>query len=338
MRSTISDINGTLYCNLYNYENTFCWFLSVLHKLHSSRTLNEILKNSDVDNELLKPLKMYSNLTRDNYIKVYDDIKYWFEYAYQYVFNESSRRGHDSVIGLYYLYLPLIHHYYRDRFQDIINELNIEYINSVESTIHSAIYDRPIVNNPDTIYEYYKEMVNDDSYCCKVSSPFCCGILTISPNKDNKNLHAICLIKTVDKYVVLDDQNAQKDICQYIKEHSPNHLYSIVIKDISDKDAQELNQYLSNNRITSQFNSTVYGYKLKDIVITGGELDKYNILTYVALVSLVIVLIYVAVIGIIYINKYDKLSKKYNEITSSRQTFIPNTNLRKTFERHFVRL
>ena len=332
MQSTISDINGTLYCNLYNYENTFCWFLSVLHKLHSSRTLNEILRNNNVDNELLKPLKMYSNLTRDNYIKVYDDIKYWFEYAYQYVFNESSRRGHDSVIGLYYLYLPLIHHYYRDRFQDIINELNIEYINSVESTIHSAIYDRPIVNNPDTIYEYYKEMVNDDSYCCKVSSPFCCGILTISPNKDNKNLHAICLIKTVDRYVdktvdkyfVLDDQNAQKDICQYIKEHSPNHLYSIVIKDISDKDAQELNQYLSNNRITSQFNSTVYGYKLKDIVITGGS-NAHSVLYWVTISVAIIIFI---IIILIFTIKYDK-------IINSRQTLTQNTYTRylhKVFE------
>lgn len=342
MRDIVKDINGTLYCNLYNYENVFCWFLSTLHKLHSSRTLNGRLNQESIfsDDNLLRPLQIYATLRTDNYVEVYEQIKQWFEYAYQYVFHEDSRHGHDPTIAFYYIYLPLIHYHFKDNFQDIINELNIEYINTVESTIHSTIYNRPITHHPETFYDYYIEMINDKSYSCRSDykenykedhgdgydsysysissstnfnefSDFTAGIFTVSPNKNDNNLHAIAIVKTNSGYTIIDDHNAQKSLAEYIGIHAPHHLYMLTIKDISANEVGKINEYLRQNNIQEQFWSTVYGYKimfeqkiipraisynnepkveeLSYSIINGGRLR--NIICYILLVIFIVIVL-----------------------------------------------
>lgn len=323
MQNIIEDTNGTLYCNLYNYENTFCWFLSTLHKLHSSKTLNKALNQADItEDNLLRPLQIYATLRRDNYVEVYEQIKLWFEYAYQYVFHEDSRHGHDPTVAFYYIYLPLIHHHFRSNFQDIINELNVEYINTVESTIHSTIYNRPVTKYQETFYNYYIQMINDNNYKCRSHSMsndfvnFTAGIITVSPNKGNNNLHAITMIKTKSNYVILDDHNAQKDLAEYIKIHSPNHLYTLTIKDISSSEINRVNIYLHQNGIQEQFWSTVYGYKIKfeqkhKPKILGGSI-KNNILIFILGFILIILIIIIIVMK----------NKKINNLLN-----IPNKQL-----------
>lgn len=318
MQGVIKDSKGTSYYD-FDYKNGYGWFMPILHKLHSSKTLNRLVSGGVIQHELLEPLRIYASLNENNYATIDKAIKNWLTKGY------LTEDNHDSSSVLYYYYLPVIHEFYKNKFQDIIDELNIEYINTIETTIRDNIYTNIIRNNnnrceSDKIYTYYMNMISDKNYKTKSEfvdlgkddsisyvifkdakyknfSKFTAGILIIGPNMHNTNLYSICMVKTELDYVILDGSNSRMNLISYIYTHRMNN---IVIKDISNNEVCNLNSYLKALRIEDQIEPTVFGYKLifrngDSNYMSGlsGGIANRKILFYIFIIFIVIVVIIV---------------------------------------------
>lgn len=264
MQDIVVDINGVIYCNLFNHNNKFCWFISTLHKMHSSKSLNKLLLcDTNIPNDsLLTPLKIYAGITDSNYVKVYNDIKKWLNEAYDRVFSKFVKCGYEYRILIKRYYIPIIYQRYERHFCTIIGELNPYFLHSIDSCVQ--VTGLPVINDwdkMDIVNEYYENMVSSDIYKKSITDykidsikqpTFVVGILMLNLISCSGG-HAVVLIKTNTGYVVLDDQSEQKTLIEYVKSHIPYHLCSIDIIGLSDNDVNELNQYLSYGGINKSF-------------------------------------------------------------------------------------
>lgn len=65
--------NNTYHISIYNYENKFCYWVSILQRLHTSPTLNNLvlndptidINNEDINSQLMLPVKIYASLDAD---------------------------------------------------------------------------------------------------------------------------------------------------------------------------------------------------------------------------------------------------------------------------------
>lgn len=151
MKSIVKDANGILYCNLFNYNNSVCPLIATIQKLHSSKTLNFLLGYTDVPyNDLLYPLKVYMKLDEYNCVKIYNEIRDWFTYAYDKLFCDPAKIGEYDIDDLLrHYYLPIIYKLcviHLIDFKKIINELNVKLIMYCNMTEDPKNLENPILN------------------------------------------------------------------------------------------------------------------------------------------------------------------------------------------------
>lgn len=227
MISSVRSVNDTKHIALHNYDNSFCYHISNLQRLHCSPTLNrlcrseevmkkmgsddEVMKRGDIREVLMLPIKIYAELgdygdmdegggtAHDGVI--YSRIKEYFNKFVPNFVAPAGRHGYDPTILLIYFLLPVIYSYFPERFKDVIEEIHVDKINfnNIDYVCESVIMEDKSsfvqsVEDRKTILSLYKTMIENLPKKYNRHS-FVASVIEVFPNKDRTGGHAITLIK-----------------------------------------------------------------------------------------------------------------------------------------------
>ena len=263
--------SGTYHIPLYNYENKFCYWLSILQRLHTSNTLNRCVidyfsnnrPNQNIESILLKPVYLYalfdgSDVTNSNIIRIYDAIRsYLIEYIPQ-VVHVYAKNGYLPELLLVQYYSPIIFHLFRDSFVSIMDEIHV---NKIEfepalSTVEDAmrVKNQFLKNDEDQKYMFnlYKSM--SESIAQNIESfklePFVSATLEVYPNKDHTGGHAITLLYGVsnidpdnEMFYIIDDQRSISPLHTYYTNRN-ERVHEISLRDVTDVTVANINNVL----------------------------------------------------------------------------------------------
>ena len=263
MNQYIIDDNNNIYIGLFNVENKFCYYISALQRLHSSKTLNERLISQPPNNYLLKPLASYAKLksTDEQTLKsIHDEIYNNLNSSIKNL-SENLQNGGNPDHVLMCLMLPCISlEYGLEILKPIVKEL---YINP--DRLNHLLYsfgresDFNLTNSQELNSELKQEYIkmanafkntgiaNDNSFKFNISTM---AIMFKDENNDVSKYagHAINLIlgrneqNERDIYVIDDSVNIST-FKQFIERHR-NRIGYFEIKDATD----EILKLMSNTR------------------------------------------------------------------------------------------
>lgn len=277
MISSITSTNGTKHICLHNYDNSFCYHISVLQRCHSSSTLNKLLlklniNESNVDKNnifeiLILPLCIYAELSTSNDLEIYTRVKEYFKWFVPEYVSINARHGYAPNNLLIYFILPVINKYFPNDFKEILEEMHV---NKIDFNNVDYVCEDVIINNENTfllntnhrhdILNIYKEMMKNIPQ--KIDShQFVSSTLELFPNKDRTGGHAVTLIKGsanthdgklqgganngIDAmvYYVIDDQNSISELSDYYNLRKEK-IYEISIRDIDEFTIADINEFL----------------------------------------------------------------------------------------------
>lgn len=261
MISSLRSINNTKHIALFNYDNSMCYHISILQRLHSSPTLNKEcsklkLSEQTVDKNniceiLMLPMKIYSEIDDSNDSLIYARIKDYFNWFVPNYVSNGARHGYAPNTLFIYFMLPVIYKYFPTKFKSIIEELHV---NKINFNNIDYVCDDIILNEENTflrntedrniILDCYKNMINN--LLAKIDRcDFVSAVLEIFPNKDKTGGHAVTLIKgisnidiengidTIGKFYIIDDQNSISELSDYYNSRKEK-LFEITIRDIDE--------------------------------------------------------------------------------------------------------
>lgn len=273
---------------IYNYFNSFCYYISTIQRLKSSPTLCKRLEK-DVDK--LTPLDKNVLWLLINYDKVeIEKEQQEFTNIIKYKLSNEMKYGNCPYKLLTQLFVPIIFRFFKDDFEKILNELNLH---------HKQF--KNVVSEDDFVFttndNYNKRIYKD--YCEMMNTPFNVeltrfkvGVMCIfftdvyARHKNNKyepsrsSGHAVTIaLSTDDKFYVLDDSHMLVLFDTYL-EFILDTVYEIELKDINDEsinlliDQVEDNQNLKDKFI---FDKRIYRFVIKrkqDNALLGGEVES----------------------------------------------------------------
>ena len=207
--------SGTFHIPLFNCDNKYCYWLSILHRLHTSNTLNACVlnyfknntNNENIESLLLEPVYIYAQFngedTSTNYIiRIYGAIRSFMYENIPHIIHENAQNGYQPELLLVHYYCPIIHHLFKSEFVNILNEIHVNKIEfeSSFSVVEDAIRknNQFLKNDEDQLYmlNLYKKMINETM--SKLDSvnlePFVSATIETFPNKDHVGGHALTLI------------------------------------------------------------------------------------------------------------------------------------------------
>ena len=269
----IITIQGTHHIPLYNYDNHFCYWNSVIQRLHSSPTLNANLiqiettinQTNTVEYIMLKPVLIYAQLeqtklSNDEIISTYRKIINYMNATIPNLVHQNGQNGYIPHYLLNFIYCPIIYALFPNDFINIMNEIHISKNefdvskNVVKDTLTTgnpffanSTMTKRIIQLFDDMSDYMGKELRDVQFSLE---PFTTAIFEIFPNKDQTGGHAITLIRgysnlepTNIDYFLIDDQRAIDTFANYYK-HREDRIYEISIKDIDEITANDLNRIL----------------------------------------------------------------------------------------------
>lgn len=254
---TVTSITGSVHIATFNFNNSFCHHISVLQRLHTSKTLNECLANMQIDDKLihhshninnvgevlLSPLCVYSKINTLGPDFVYKAFKSYFEwFVKDYV---AQDHGYVPTYLLYNFMMPCIHHLYRDKFAVICCELHLDPINFnklgyVINDNYSHGYLKQEYNN--IIKGWYNEMIKDINIS---PGPFVCTTLEIYTTANQHGGHAVTLLKGVNDYYVLDDDKCLCSLSEWYNTSRKERIYEVSMRDVDKQTADEIGKLLN---------------------------------------------------------------------------------------------
>lgn len=271
MISSLISVNNTKHIALFNYDNSMCYHISVLQRLHSSPTLNELCFRLSINEQtidknnilevLMLPVKIYSEINDSNDLVIYTRIKEYFQWFVPNYVSIVGRHGYAPNNLFIYFILPVIYHYFPNEFKTIIEELHVSKINFNNI---DYVCDDVILNDENTFLENteyrniilncYKQMISNLPNKIDRHN-FVSAILEIFPNKDRTGGHAVTLIlgrtnleienfsNNFDDFYVIDDQNTISKLSDYYNLRKEK-LYEISIRDIDEITIANINAVL----------------------------------------------------------------------------------------------
>ena len=272
----VKSCSGTFHIPLFNHDNKFCYWISVIQRLHSSPTLNDCVidyfssnheNNREIFKILLEPIYIYAkfdrtNMTSQDIVKTYKDMNdYMNEYIDERnIIHHCAKNGYLPHYVLCYHYCPIIYELFRDKFEKILNEIHIDRTNfeTSDDVVLATITDiQPFLQNKDDslyIASLYSEMTKYIAKNIKEIKlmPFTTATVELTPNKDSVGCHAITLIygssninPNKDDYFIVDDNRTITPFAEYYKNRKEK-IYELALRDINDVISSNLNDLLHN--------------------------------------------------------------------------------------------
>lgn len=271
----VKSCSGTFHIPLFNHDNKFCYWISVIQRLHSSPTLNNCVMDfftsnhdenvKDIFKILLEPIYIYAkldktNMTSQDIIKTYKDMNdYMNEYIDERnIIHQCAKNGYIPYYVLCYHYCPIFYTLFINEFENILNEIHIDRTNfeTSDDVVLATITDtQPFLKNKeDSLYiaSLYSEMIK---YIAKnipeiKLMPFTTATVELTPNKDYVGCHATTLIygssnvdPNKDDYFIVDDNRTITPFSEYYKNRKEK-IYELALRDINDVISANLNNLL----------------------------------------------------------------------------------------------
>lgn len=274
MISSLRSINNTKHVALFNYDNSMCYHISVLQRLHSSPTLNEeclklkldegTIDDRNICEVLMLPIKIYSEIDDSNDAIIYTRIKEYFNWFVPKYVSNGGRHGYAPNTLFVYFMLPVIYKCFPNKFKSIIEELHVNKINfnNIDYVCDDIILneENTFLKNDDDrkiILDCYKTMI--ENLPSKIDRcDFVSAVLEIFPNKDKTGGHAVTLIKgrsnietqnnmnAFENFYIIDDQNSISKLSDYYNSRKEK-LYEISIRDIDEITIANINAIFHAN-------------------------------------------------------------------------------------------
>ena len=285
INSIITDINGTKYIGIHNYKNSYCYYLTAIHRLHGSKTFNDnldlIFKNGEKEEiKIFKIFDIYNELqySQSDGVreKIYNSMKQ-YEKIIDECLNEKLNNGGDPYDILRFLFFPIIFHYYGEElFQEILVEINFNLIHLKNTEYNIEIFKRNELNQK--LLVYYEKILEfkNSSKIIQYNKPFCNTTIAVYFNDSYKNGisksggHAITMVLGKDNklYIIDDDKNIMEI----------NNYFNCFLKNINKLEIKDINDEIKN-KLTS-IGSIYVDQKIYRTIITpnvnltGGEEKK----------------------------------------------------------------
>lgn len=286
------DADGIKYTVLRNHRQTFCYYITVIHRLHSSKTLNTLMTTSfgtitdPMSRKLMDVLRLYATSGDYDELKQYNDVL-------EEVINDEWKKGGYPTMLLLSLFVPIIHHYYPDYLIQILQEIRLERMH-FHNTLESIEYFTNITNSQEynaNLNQWYHKMYESlpDKYVC---DPFKVGIMMMLMKNDGDG-HAVALIKNKEgKLYVVDDDRYIVELQSYLSQRA-HRIKSIEIRDLDSETVSQLSDAcakFSEITINPKLYRTIISFPAN--MVGGNVKTKYITIPIIALLI-------VAIIGII---------------------------------------
>ena len=343
INSIITDINGTKYIGIYNYKNSYCYYLTAIHRLHGSKTFNDnldlIFKNGEKEEiKIFKIFEIYNELqynqSDDVREKIYNSMKQ-YEKIIDECLDEKLNNGGDPYDILRFLFFPIIFNYYGEElFQEILVEINFNLIHLKNTEYNIKIFKRNELNQK--LLTYYEKILEfkNSSKIIQYDKPFCNTTIAVYFNDSYKkgNIsktggHAITMVLGKDNklYIIDDDKNIM-EINNYFHCFLKN-INKLEIKDINDEIKNKLtsigsiyvDQKIYRTIITPNVNLS--GGEAKDTnekqTVNKNNIDnsqKYKQISSLSLIFLFALIVILIILVILYYYNSSVLSKNIKEI------------------------
>ena len=355
----IEDDDGNLFIAINNKNNKFCYHVVVLQYLHSSKTLNNFIRNYNLQkhnsNELiynlLLPLKTYSEITKSNYKNIYEKLKNDYDIFINKIVDDFAKNGYYPEILLCQIFIPVLFHIMDfSLFETILKELKLKKLRFCQQSykLNEIINQTPFLK-PQFRNEIYKYNIDFINVLDKLNLPheysFKCGIVEVYPHLyDCDNGHALFILKNgemnyfingrsaSENYFIFDDSNYINKFNDYVIDRKYT-IHKMLIHNIDEKTVNDLKTLWGNNIMTKRINDryefmNFYNDKMEnENEISGGTLSitgggKINVWLIIAIV-LLLILIIESIFAIINHNKYKNCTKQSYTPTYRRKEPCP---------------
>ena len=237
------------YVGIENKWNSVCYFVSTIHLLHSSPTLNELIEKTRLpDGEIyrkcmLRPIALYAK--SDDERTIYLLMKKCFNDLAEHVFDESATHGYSPNLLIEYFYLPIIYSISdRDSFVKICSEISIPIVelNRLTYRIEDVISTNPFARaelHKQCIDLYMKMLEFIKTEPRQPQLAMNAWILEVYPNeRDSVGGHAIFIYRKSDgRWRILDDASIKTSLSKYIRSR---FVARIAIRNISENLVREI--------------------------------------------------------------------------------------------------
>lgn len=255
VKSEIS-VNDILYIGLFNEQNSICYYITMLQRLHSSKTLNQLISEKQFNEKHpLYAVQLYSKINQKNKQNTFLSIQANLSKLFSEVFEDSMLGGGEPFTVLKAIFIPLlIESFGLQHTKTILCEMNVEPLN-----LGGKIGDGFLSDNMRNSQRFFKD-VELDNKCKKLYSdnvnqlvdyipyskqPFVICNLNIFFNDDEGQMsshggHAVNVIKDdVNDFYIIDDSVNIRKIENYIASKA-NRFRMFEFKDIDDENVRIL--------------------------------------------------------------------------------------------------
>lgn len=273
IKEFIIDHDDILYIALFNKWNSFCYHTSSVQLLHSSRTLNECLKERTIEHKLARVLlhqnMIYSNINQSNYTETFFAIRDSYDKLVDEYLDDYAKDGYSPTYLLLYFLFPAIHEAFPDKFERILSEINF---NAPECPCYNVEY--IVKNHPFLKPEYQAEILamNKRMPGLRHHGTFKGGIMEVFPTLEScDGGHAMFILKTLKAntptFYVFDDSNCIDEFQRFV---SSRNIAKIIIRNIDETSIHQLGKLWGHNTFTVRMNgsweiSNATGTHQKDI-------------------------------------------------------------------------
>lgn len=273
IKEFIIDHDDILYIALFNKWNSFCYHTSSVQLLHSSRTLNECLKERTIEHKLARVLlhqnMIYSNINQSNYTETFFAIRDSYDKLIDEYLDDYAKDGYSPTYLLLYFLFPAIHEAFPDKFERILSEINF---NAPECPCYNVEY--IVKNHPFLKPEYQAEILamNKRMPGLRHHGTFKGGIMEVFPTLEScDGGHAMFILKTLKAntptFYVFDDSNCIDEFQRFV---SSRNIAKIIIRNIDETSIHQLGKLWGHNTFTVRMNgsweiSNATGTHQKDI-------------------------------------------------------------------------
>ena len=271
-KTYIVDCEDNIYIGIKNFYNSFCYYITAIQRLHSSKTLKNNLEimfkikkndNSIITDEIETSKKIFSilitydKINKSNFKEITEEIIKYKDEVILPMFNESMKKGGDPQLILSRLFLPIIFHYTtQEIFIDILKELNFSKVHFSDTlyrnnefnilTDEYSRYNSTLKKWYDTMLNYLNDDENkftEQSFISSFKVSTLCLFFADVYKRDNAAEfagHAVTIVLGNDNifYVIDDDVNILPFI-EYIT-LKRSSIHEMEIKDLTESAIDEL--------------------------------------------------------------------------------------------------
>lgn len=293
--SFITDCEDNIYIGIKNFYNSFCYYISAIQRLHSSKTLKNnleimfkikkddnsiIIEEIEISKKIFSILIIYNEINQSNFKNITEKIIEYKNDVILPMFNENMKKGGDPQLILSRLFLPIIFHYTtQDIFIDILKELNFSKIYFSDTLYQGDEFDILIDEYHrynSTLKKWYNSMLNyinnpenkfdENTFIStfKVST-LCLFFADVYKREEAAKFagHAVTIVLGKDNifYVIDDDVNILPFI-DYIK-LKRSSIHEMEIKDLTELAIEELKK-IDFIKINRRYYRTVIEFEKND--------------------------------------------------------------------------